>query len=426
MNDSNQIAAPKFASRKLTLTNTAITAALPGETLWDIQVPGLHLRVTPTKKAYYLYFRTKLRQERRPKLGDVRILSLAQARENARAMLGEVAGGGDPIADRAVAQAEPTMDDLWDRCAREHWNGGRQWDRDALRLYKRNVAPKVGRLRVRALTYADLEPVRAALAKTPIEGNRTIAILSKMLNLAERFGQRATGTNPCQHLQRFPERKRRRFAKAAEIATIGPLLEAEATRAEAMKNKHTAAELRRGVAFLYILMFSGARPSEIERATWPQLERKDDCGVLRIDEGKTGQRDVFLPAVALAHIDRLPKGGRTIVGCKMPRRLWERVRTAAGCADLWARDWRRTFATTAMSNGVNPGMVGELLGHKSAQTTKIYAKLMEDPAFAAATATAGHLQTMLRGKSNENQIADAGGPAGPDGVHDAGGPAGAA
>jgi site-specific recombinase XerD len=58
---------------------------------------------------------------------------------------------------------------------------------------------------------------------------------------------------------------------------------------------------------------------------------------------------------------------------------------------------RRTFATVALSNGVPIGQVGELLGHASTQTTKIYAKLLEETAHAAAAKTAGLMAGMLQG-----------------------------
>src|SRR5258708_40351999 len=124
-----------------------------------------------------------------------------------------------------------------------------------------------------------------------------------MRSLAERWGWRDTGSNPCQHVERFREVKRRRFATPAEIAKIGPVLDRFAENLE-----HVT-----GVAFLYILMFSGARPSEIERAKPSQLERieKDGVayGVLRVD-GKTGPRNVFLPPQAMRVIDKLPEIGR--------------------------------------------------------------------------------------------------------------------
>jgi site-specific recombinase XerD len=48
-----------------------------------------------------------------------------------------------------------------------------------------------------------------------------------------------------------------------------------------------------------------------------------------------------------------------------------------------------------LSNGISLSQLGELLGHKSAQTTKIYGKLMEDAAHQAAAGVAGHMQAML-------------------------------
>ncbi len=369
------------------LTHTAIDALRPGCTARDESVVGLHVKALANRKSFYLYFRTKAGVERRPKLGEYGIITIAQARELARGMLAEVAMGRDPVAQRQCARQEPTINDLWDRCKREQWHRGTRWDREVARMYEVHLKPRLGSTRVRDIRYADVDAIRVALRTTPIQANRAIAVISKMLNLAERWEWRDMGSNPCQQAPRYHETKRRRFATTAEIGKIGPLLEAEA-----QTNPPAA-------AFIYLLLFSGARPSEIARATWEQLERRDDgTGVLRIEEGKTGHRDVFLPRQAMTVIDTLPHGDptRTITGlADLPKKAWERIRTAAGCPDLWARDLRRTFATVGFSNGVPIGMVGELLGHKSTQTTKIYAKLMEDPALAAAGSIATRLEELL-------------------------------
>ena len=63
----------------------------------DTKVTGLHLRVSPRgSKTFYLYFRTKSGKQKRPKLGDYGILTVEQARDLARAMLGELSKGNDP------------------------------------------------------------------------------------------------------------------------------------------------------------------------------------------------------------------------------------------------------------------------------------------------------------------------------------------
>jgi addiction module HigA family antidote len=51
-------------------------------------------------------------------------------------------------------------------------------------------------------------------------------VLSKMFNLAEQWGLRADGSNPCRHVEKFAERKRERILSAAELARLGDALAA--------------------------------------------------------------------------------------------------------------------------------------------------------------------------------------------------------
>ena len=48
-------------------------------------------------------------------------------------------------------------------------------------------------------------------AKSPTRANRCLALLSKAFNLAEVWGWRRDGTNPCRHVRKFAE------AKAQEV-----------------------------------------------------------------------------------------------------------------------------------------------------------------------------------------------------------------
>jgi len=106
---------------------------------------------------------------------------------------------------------------------------------------------------------------------------------------------------------------------------------------------------------------------------------------------------VHLPPQAMALLSRLPQDREWLAGrCTMPHKLWDDVRQKAGCADLWARDWRRTFATTALSSGASLGAVADLMGHRSMQTTKAhYAILRDDAAREAAVSTANAIDSMM-------------------------------
>lgn len=67
------------------------------QVFYDTKVTGLHLKVSPKgRKTFYLYFRTKSGKQKRPKLGNFGILTVEQAWDSARAMLGELSKGNDP------------------------------------------------------------------------------------------------------------------------------------------------------------------------------------------------------------------------------------------------------------------------------------------------------------------------------------------
>ena len=379
------------ATRKF-LTNTAIDALQPGEEIKDDRVPGLSVRANATGKSFMLYYRHQ-GQPRRPKIGAWGVLSITEARGIAKQMLARVSAGEDPSGQRQRERNDPTLDDLWARCEIEHWTGKKPWDKEAKRIYEKDIKPILGSTRVRAVAIEDAKRVRDRLADTPIQANRAVAVLSKMLRLAETFGPeghrwRALGSNPCQHVPRFKEHKRRRFAKPTEIQGLPAAME------KYVESSPSA------VAFLYVMIFSGARPTEILRAKPDQVERVERdgrvFGVLRIEEGKTGHRDVFLPPQALAALDNLPAKRANLVGrSTVPKAIWRKIRKEIGADDLWARDLRRTWATVGLSNGVAKGALGTLMGHADPKTTDIYAKLIEDTAHDTAASIADRMEALL-------------------------------
>lgn len=410
----------------MTLTNTAIDSMAVGAELKDDRVTGLSIRRHASGHSFMLFYRTRVGQKRRPKIGDYPLLSISKARDIARDMLVAVAAGGDPVAQREAARGEPTMDDLWTRVKAEHYNRGTEWDREAERIWKSYLKVKLGRLRVGAVCYDDIDPVHKAMKDTPVQANLALSVASTMLSMAEKFGSagakwRPVNSNPCNAVTRYPARKRKRKAAPDEIAAIGAKLQAELA-AEPPSSFPTAAEWRlnrvRQVVFIYLLIFSGARPSEIAKLEPKMIERYEAedgtvYGAFSL-HGKTSDdtgedRRVFLPPQAMAAIDLLPKGGIplrhrdgtqgrcTVTGlAKAPRDMWARIKPPG----MWIRDWRRTFGSVALSNGITRDQLGEILGHASQQTTMIYSKLYEAEAATATAVTAALLEKMLSVKSS--------------------------
>lgn len=365
------------------LDNKSIAAAQPGDVLYDQTIKGLQLRVFPTRKSFYVYYRTKDGQQRKPKLADWGTVTLDQARKLAKDLLLEVAGGKDPQAERQKLKEEPTVDDMWARYWEEHGQYKKS-SRDDKRIYACNVAKRIGHLRVSAVRYVDVYGIHSAMRDTPYQANRTLALISKMFNCAHRWGWRSRADNPASGVERYPERKRRRHMRADEAPRI----------AEALAKYE--ASYPQAVLFLYLLILSGARHGEISKARWDQLEGNR----LVLSEHKTDSdgedRVIYLPKQALDLINRLPRTNGTICGVQSPRHVWRKVRTDAGCPDLRIHDLRHTFGTAALRAGYSLSQIGELLGHKSTQTTKIYAELMDDTRVAAAEATADVIQGLFK------------------------------
>lgn len=369
------------------ITPAGITALPAGQTLRDDVVKGLLVRAGQRKKAYYLWYRTLAGEARQPKVGDCAVMSLADARAAAKAMLLRVANGHDPSRERATVRAAPTLDDLRAEYAKLRGGKKKSAALDEYR-YTRYIGPRFGKRKVTSLTYADAVEFMATLKDAPYQANRVLADLSILLTFAERPLQwRALGSNPCTGVQRYPEVARKRFAKAHEFARLGPILERE------------SGAYPGEVAFLYLLCFSGARPAEIELAQRSQMDRVGDAGVLRLPDSKTGQREVFLPPQAMRLIDRLePPADGSICGVTQAqaRAVWQRARSEAGCPDLrMYPDLRRSFATQVVATGRPMSMAGQLLGHKTVQTTMIYARLVEDAAHDAAAGAAASISAML-------------------------------
>ena len=360
------------------LSEQNIKTAQIGDVLRDATIKGLHMRVTPSGKSFLLYYRTKAGQERRPKLGDHGGITLSQARKVARELLAEVAAGRDPSRARAAARAEPTVADLWDEYWKRHASRIKSGATYA-RQWRIHVEPRFGRMKLKDVSYAMVADMHEAMVQTPTEANRVLSFLSGMFN----FGRRPLRwlvENPVEGVKRYAETKRRRYMKGEEAARIAEVLDANAKENPA------------SVAFLYLLILTGARRGEIANAKWEWLRGS----VIHLPDSKTGEKQVYLPPAALDVIEKLPRTGATITGILTPQKLWERVRREAGCPDLRMHDLRHSFASAALSAGLSLSQIGELLGHKSTQTTKRYAHLVDEVATAAATAAADQILGQIK------------------------------
>lgn len=382
-------------------TNEEIKKLEPGKTLWDKgsrdSESGLHVRALASgKKNFMLYYRTKAGVERRPKIGEFPAITIGEARRRANILNSKVAIGEDPKGEWDTAKKEITVGEIYRLALENYWSTPRfirsRRKTDVENLWRNYLEAKFDSMRISQATTVVVKNWHTSLSETPYAANRAKEVLSRIFTYGEEHGHCPPHTNPCPAVTAYQEKSRSRFAEEGELKSIMRLLE-----------KYSEVSPK-GVAYLTLLLFTGSRPSAIERATWDQLKtfKKDGetYGVLTFD-GKTteetGEQEVvILPPQAMKVLMRLPRiRNGTITNSKMPQRLWEKIRREAGCGDLWARDLRRTFATIGLSSGVNIGTIGELLNHKSTQTTKAYAKLVSGARIEAAVSIANKIDQII-------------------------------
>jgi len=360
------------------LTNSNIKQLKPGESLRDKRVTGLQLRAFEQRKSFYLYYRTKAGKERRPKLGDFPTIKLADARSIAQDILFQVAQGRDPQKERQTAKNAPTVAELCDLYVTEHSVNKKSGWMDRMN-FDNHIIPMLGKLKTHEVDIDDMERFHKSLSHIKPTANRMLALCSHMFNLAEKWKLRERHSNPCYLVTRYPEAMRKRYMTPEEATGIAMGL-------NKYKDSNPAS-----VAFIYLLILSGARKAEIGNAKWDWLEGNK----LHLPDSKTGAKLVHLPEQALEVIHALPRYCDTITGIKDPTRIWRKIRLEAGCPDLRLHDLRHSFASAGISAGLSLTQIGELLGHSDTRTTSRYAHLMDETATIAVNQTADMLEKML-------------------------------
>lgn len=376
--------------------------ALPGQQIQDEEVRGLMLKVHPSgRKSWMLYYKTRQGIRRRPKIGEFPTLSYLDARVACKSILRQVAAGLDPKGNWDKEKQELILNELFQKVCDEHWSQPRfiksGWAKEVRQNYEKNIKPKFGRDRISEIRTLQIENWRQKMEDTPIAANRSLNVFSKLFNFAIKKELRPQGTNPCTLVKGFKEKKRGRHGSEEEIKKIGIICQREFE------------ENKREIGFLLLLAYTGARPRSIEKARRKEIKIHEIngqkfgeikfSGKSSADSGE--QESIILPPQALALLEKIPPPANgTLVGRPRVRDLWSRITHEAGCPDLWIRDWRRTYATVGLSNGMDSNVIGELQNHKSAQTRLIYQKLSPMSRAHAANQIAGKMEKLLNGTLN--------------------------
>lgn len=387
--------------RKLTKrTVDSLVPAVRDSFTWDSELPGFGCKVTPTGARIYVLQYSKGSRKRRVTIGRHGApWTPESARKEALRLKGEVAAGQDPAEVRATDRRAPTMKELGKRYLAEHSEVKKKplSVREDRRLLEKIVEPRLGNRKVIHVDRVEVSRFHHDLRKTPVQANRALALVSRMLNLSERWGLRPIGTNPCRLVERFRERPRERFLSEEELKRLGDAL----TEVEKDGTEPSAA-----VAAIRFLVLTGCRLSEALELRWEHVDM--NRASLRLPDSKTGAKTVLLGAPARELLAALPRlegspyvfpgrsAGRHLVGLQ---HVWMRLREKAKLPGVRMHDLRHSFASVGAMGGISLLMIGALLGHRQVATTQRYAHLSNDPVQAAAESIARTISAAMQGKA---------------------------
>lgn len=352
---------------------------------WDEALPGFGVRVKPSgARSYVVQYRARdTGRSKRMTLGaHGPLMTLDQARRQARGVLADAIRGADPVTEARQRRARPLMRDLAADYLERHAipNKRPKSVREDRAMLDSAILPALGAIAVEDVTRRDIEKLHIASADRSYRANRLLALLSKMLNLAVAWGWRAD--NPVKGIPRFDEEKRDRWLSDAELARLWDAL-----------GRHPN---RRGCNVVMLQLLTGARLGEVLSARPGDFDL--DRGVWTKPSSHTKQRrtehvPLSRAAIALLSeiVDALPNdavwlfpGAKPGQHLKEIKRFWRSLLQMAEIENYRRHDNRHTFASHLVSGGLSLEIVGRLMGHNSPLTTRRYAHLADEPLRSAA------------------------------------------
>lgn len=372
---------------------------------FDTNQRGLMLEVRASGgKTFYQRYTDDHGRERQFKIGAADVITLEQARRQARTILAHAVLGDDPQARRRELRATPTIKAFVAERYLPHvktYKRSWQTDETVLRIH---ILPALGTLAADEVTTEAiaelLERMRAAGYASGTT-NRVLVLIRYLYNLGRKWKVPGMSQNPTLGLSTAPDVHRDRFLTGEETQRLIAALQIDENRIAAQA--------------IMLLLLTGARRNEITQAKWDYVNWQRRT--LLVPLSKSGKpRAIALNAQALellqsiARIDGNPYifpsevTGRPSASLYFP---WDRIRQRAGLYSVRLHDLRHSFASFLVNQGVSLYVVQGLLGHSHARTTQRYAHLAQETLLDAAQMVG----TMVGGAAETRDATLGGAPA---------------
>jgi integrase len=344
------------------------------------------------------------------------------ARNEARRLLGEVAGGEDPAGEKTAKRRAATVAELCDRYLGDAEAGRLLTPRGVSKKpstlvtdrgrIERHIKPLLGAMKVTVVTRDDIDRFlhdvaagKTARVKTASSArglarggaSRTVGLLGAIFSYAVRHRMRQD--NPVRGVTRFADGRREQRLSDEEYKVLGTALEAAA------KQVWPAA-----VAAARFLAITGWRSGEALGLRWDEVDIGRRTATL--GDTKTGRSVRPLSNAACDLLRALPRTDAPVFQAtrgdgpmaRFPK-FWGRIAKLGGLpADVTPHTLRHSFASLAGDLGYSESTIGTLIGHKGQSITSRYVHAADAVLLAAADAVANRTSELMGVMSSKARI----------------------
>jgi integrase len=396
---------------KLSNRNVAALVRPPNKddvVIWDDDLPGFGVRLRGDSKRWVVQYRVGA-QQRRESLGDIRRISLDDARRAARQCFARVELGHDPAAERASARSKAAAAQLTLGVVAERYLDAKK---ERMRPATYHAAQCYFTvhwqpLHDRSLAEIKRADVAACLQTMAKERGRATASRARA-NLSALFG----------------------WAMREGLCDANPVIATNDPAAGSLARSRVLSEdelatIWRACAdddfgwIVKLLMLTGCRRVEIGGLKWAELDL--DRGIMSISGGRTKNHrglTLTLPPVAVDLLQSVPRrnGYDNVFGSSADgftswsyatNTLNDRIVVDEGKSlEPWTlHDIRRSVATHMAEIGVQPHIIEAVLNHVSEHkrgVAGIYNRARYDREIAAALAQwAEHVTAVIEGRKSK-------------------------
>ena len=343
---------------------------------------GLTLEVRSSGgRTWYLRYCDSRGKQRQSRLGDVKDLSLDQARSLADKYRGMIAMGEDPFEKKTELKKVPTLSTFITESYLPFVKTyKRSWDTD-VSLIKNHIMPNFGKQYLDEISKKDIIQFisKHALTHKPGSVNRVIILLRYIFNLSIRWETPGIIKNPTADIPLLEENnKKERFLTADE--------------AKALVEKLKESDNKMLQYIIPMLILTGARKNEVLKAKWEDFNF--DQRVWRIPISKSGKaRYVPISEGVQYLLEAVPRYADCDYVFPNPKTKlpyisifcsWNTARKLVNLGEVRIHDLRHSFASFLVNNGRSLYEVQRILGHTQIKTTQRYAHLSQESLLSAA------------------------------------------